>query len=86
MKKILFAIAFVTMMTIGANAQRDGFFSGYDNIDENRFSGGVPTIPYSATVGNITGDVPANAPLGSGLLILTALGAGYAVAKIKREE
>ena len=86
MKKILFAISFVTMMTIGANAQRDGFFSGYDNIDENRIGGGVPTIPYGANVGGITGDVPANTPLGSGLLILGALGAGYAVARRKREE
>jgi hypothetical protein len=84
MKKILFAIAFVTMMTITASAQRDGFFSTYDNLDEDRIFDGLPTIPYGTNVGGITGDVPAQVPLGTGLLVLTALGAGYTVAKRKR--
>ena len=82
MKKILFAIAFVTMMAFGANAQRDGFFSGYDNLNEDR-NGGLPQIPYDGTIGVLSGDIPAQVPLGTGLLVLTALGAGYAVAKRK---
>ena len=57
MKKILFAIAFVTMMAANANAQIDGF----------------------------SGDINAPVPVGSGLLVLTALGAGYAVAKKKKK-
>ena len=85
MKKILFAIAFVTMMTITANAQRDGFFSTYDNMNDDRIGGGLPTIPYGSNVGGITGDVTAEVPLGSGLLVLTAFGAGYAVAKRKKK-
>ena len=86
MKKILIAIAFVTMMTINANAQRDGFFSSYDNsyIYEDRIDGGLPQIPYDATIGVLSGDIPAQVPLGTGLLILTTLGAGYAVARRKR--
>ena len=86
MKKIIFAISFVTMMVINANAQRDGFFSSYDNsyLYEDRLSEGLPTLPYGANVGGLSGDVTAQVPLGTGLLVLTALGAGYAVVKRKR--
>ena len=87
MKKILFAIAFVTMMAITANAQRDGFFSSYNNsyLCEDRLSEGLPTLPYGANVGGLSGDVTAQVPLGTGLLVLTALGTGYAVAKRKKK-
>ena len=84
MKKILFAIAFVMMMVIGANAQTDGFFTksfdeGYSNrLDENS----LPGIGFDHLD---TNDQNGGAPLGTGLLILTALGAGYAL-KRKREE
>ena len=86
MKKILFAIAFVTMMTFSASAQIDGFFSA-DNMfwDEYRIVGGLPQIPYDATIGVLSGDIPAPVPVGSGLLVLTVLGAGYAVAKKKKK-
>ena len=87
MKKILFAIAFVIMMTISASAQIDGFFSA-DNMfwDEYRIiSGGLPQIPYDSEIGVLSGDIPAPVPVGSGLLILTALGAGYTVAKKKKK-
>ena len=86
MKKIIFAISFVTMMVINANAQRDGFFSSYNNsyLYEDRLSEGLPTLPYGANVGGLSGDVTAQVPLGTGLLVLTALGAGYAVVKRKR--
>ena len=86
MKKILFAIAFVTMMTISASAQIDGFFDAdYTFWDEYRIIGGLPQIPYEATIGVLSGDIPAPVPVGSGLLVLTALGAGYAVAKKKKK-
>ena len=91
MKKILLAIALVLTIGLGANAQRggrDGFFNNwndlgngldkYDDFD-NGLRGGGPGTP-----GHGGGDTPA--PLGSGLIILGALGAGYAVAKRKREE
>jgi hypothetical protein len=86
MKKILFAIAFVTMMAANANAQIDGFFSETNTFwDEYRIIGGLPQIPYDATIGVLSGDIPAPVPVGSGLLVLTALGAGYAVAKKKKK-
>lgn len=86
MKKILFAIAFVIMMAVGANAQVDNFFSETNTFwDEYRIIGGLPQIPYDATIGVLSGDINAPVPVGSGLLLLTALGAGYAVAKKKKK-
>ena len=79
MKKTLLTIAITLGLAFGATAQSDGFFNysmGDGSRDENQ---DLPTLPQ----GGQTGDQPA--PLGTGLLILTALGAGYAVAK-KRED
>ena len=83
MKKILFAIAIVMMMCFTASAQRDSFFNDWNDISNglDRDPIDMPTLPSSH---GWTDDV--NAPLGSGLLVLTALGAGYAVARRKREE
>ena len=85
MKKILLAVAFVMMIGVGASAQKnDNFFRSYDNGVGNRDNsiGNVtPLIPSYPTVGDQSGDV--DAPLGSGLLVLTALGAGYALRKKK---
>ena len=82
MKKILLAIAFVTMMAFGANAQRDGFFSSYDNGYGDRAGdiNGLLILPNSDLGSNDN----VSAPLGSGLVILTALGAGYAVARRRK--
>ena len=79
MKKILFAIAFVMVMVLGANAQSDGWFkSGNDgSYDDRTASFGLPNEH------GLTNDQ--SAPLGSGILVLTALGAGYAVARRKRD-
>ena len=80
MKKILFAIAFVMMVVI-ANAQSDSFFksdnsnAGNGNRDDEGFSMALP--------GHGSND-DQQAPLGSGMLVLTALGAGYAIARRKR--
>ena len=85
MKKILFAIAIVLTMALSANAQRsDGFFGNWDygmNDRDHTISGISPALP-----GGAPGDYDGNqsAPLGTGILILTALGAGYAVARKKR--
>ena len=89
MKKILLAIALVLAIGFGASAQRgDGFFNNWDDLGngldkyddfDNGLRGGGPGTP-----GHGGGDQPA--PLGSGIVVLTALGAGYAVAKRKREE
>lgn len=92
MKKILFALALVLTIGLTSNAQRggDGYFTDWNDISngldkfddfDNGLRGGVPGLPGQGGGGN---DTPA--PLGSGLLVLTALGTGYAVAKRKREE
>ena len=88
MKKILLAVAIVLSMSLCSYAQynSDNFFmdwsdvsNGIDNNDN--FGNGLrdPGFP-----GHGGGNTPA--PLGSGLIILGALGAGYAVARRKREE
>ena len=87
MKKILFAIAIIMTIGLTANAQgrHDAFFNDWDNDDNyNRsISDGIFPAIVSGELGGIQGDP--GAPLGSGLLVLTALGAGYAVARKKRK-
>jgi hypothetical protein len=80
MKKILFAIVFVTMMTFGANSQCDGFFNDYQySCDRDDLSNIV--LPSGAAMGSDPTPGNPSAPLGSGLLVLTTLGAGYALNK-----
>lgn len=82
MKKLLLSLALVMALGLGANAQRDGYFNDWDDVgnglDKIEFDyGGLrdPGLPG----GHGGGDTPA--PLGTGLVILTALGAGYAMLK-----
>ena len=84
MKKILFTIALVMTMAFCANAQRDGFFSDWQDTDRsmsdpNDFYLSLP----NTNIGSY--DNGNGAPLGSGLLILTALGGGYALIRKKRK-
>ncbi len=92
MKKILLAVVLVLTVGLCASAQqrggRDGFFNDwsdisngldeFDDFNNDLFRGGGPNTP-----GHGNGDTPA--PLGSGLVVLTALGAGYALKK-RREK
>ena len=76
MKKTLLAIAIILGFTAGAMAQSDGFFNNWNDLDNREDNGlELPALPNHA----LSGDQPT--PLGSGLLILTALGAGYALSK-----
>ena len=82
MKKILLAIALVFVMTLGAAAQTDGLFndrSANDFGNREEESGFVMPSLHGT---NYDFD---SAPLGSGLLILTALGAGYALKKKRKK-
>ena len=79
MKKVILAAVLVMTICFGASAQRDGFFAGDNGGDISRASGDLPLLPKGG-VGTENGDQPAT-PLGSGLLVLTVLGAGYALAK-----
>ena len=82
MKKILFAIAIVLTLGLTANAQgRDGFFGMSDNDSYNDRTVDDPTFMLPNHFESTDND----APLGTGLLVLTALGAGYAVARKRRQ-
>ena len=76
MKKILFTIVLTITLGLTASAQRDGFFNDYKNDDIYRTIDDNLVLPNAHGSGNDYA-----APLGSGLLVLTALGAGYAVAR-----
>jgi len=79
MKKIIFAIALVMTMSFAASAQHDSYFkwSDADNEVIRDFEGNGITIALPSH-GN---DFDSNAPLRSGLLLLTAFGAVYALRK-----
>ncbi|MBQ2187095.1 MAG: hypothetical protein II401_00850 [Bacteroidales bacterium] len=79
MKKILFAIALMLTTVLGTNAQNDRFFSNWDIYDNGvgRYDDGNGLV-FNLPTGHGL-DTNSDAPLGSGILILTALGAGYAV-------
>ena len=82
MKKILLTAALVITMGFCATAQNDSFFTDWDDLDNGlgRDDFDIPTLPSSH---GLTNDQVA--PIGSGLLILTALGAGYALKKKRKE-
>ena len=79
MKKFLFSIALTITLGLTASAQfnNDGFFNNWDDSDRVSEGGFSFVLPTNHGFGE---DTP-SAPLGSGLLILTALGAGYALKK-----
>ncbi len=82
MKKILFAIALVFALS-AANAQNDGFFKWNGN-DEDDIYRDVTTngLVLPSTHGDIH---DYNAPVGSGIAILTLLGAGYAIKRRRKK-
>ena len=85
MKKILFTIALTITLGLTASAQfninTDAFFNDWEQSERLMDGGFSFVLPASHGFGE---DTP-SAPLGSGLLVLTALGAGYALKK-KREK
>ena len=85
MKKILFAIAIVLTIGLTANAQskNDAFVTDWEG--GSRGWGDDPLgilLPSGAIGGSLDQSIT---PLGSGLLVLTALGAGYAVARKRKK-
>ena len=77
MKKIFLFTAIVVMFGFSGTAQRDGFFNDWYDIEERNYN--LPEFP------DVHGDLYNNdaAPVGSGVLILTTIGIGYAVLKRK---
>ena len=82
MKKIIFAIVFVMTIGLGVNAQNDGFFRSWDNNNYDNRAGGDDISDI--IIPNHFSETNGDAPLGSGLIILSALGAGYAVARKRK--
>jgi hypothetical protein len=84
MKKILFTIALTITLGLTSSAQfnnTDAFFNNWEQSDRLDLGGGFSfVLPTAHGFGN-----DYTAPLGSGLLVLTALGAGYAV-KYRRKK
>jgi len=83
MKNILLAIVFIFTFTLGANAQsyNDSFVDWADS-DVNRTAVDW-AIVFPIT--HFTNTDQNGSPLGSGLLILTALGAGYTVMRKRKK-
>ena len=80
MKKILLALVVVMTMSFAGKAQSDYFITpGEDVFTRDDITWVIPILPGGG-IGAINEDQPAT-PLGSGLLVLTALGAGYAVTR-----
>lgn len=74
MRKILLSISLIITLAFGANAQNDAFFKWNDSYDDAFRSVDYYSfvLPTSHGANN-----DYQAPLGNGLLILAALGAGY---------
>lgn len=82
MKKILFALALIVTLSLTAGAQySDAFVNDWENISRISEPGVFSLLMPNTIIGD-TSNSPA--PLGSGLLVLTALGAGYTVAKRRK--
>jgi hypothetical protein len=83
MKKIIFAIAIVLTMGFTANAQKsDWFVRDFDTYTDDWRDATLPIILINGGVGFYDTDQSA-LPLSDGLLVLTILGAGYAVKKFR---
>ena len=78
-KTLALTMVFAALMPMSLFAQSDGFFRGGESNNYDNRDGGMTW----ANGGSLTPNDP-TAPLGSGLLVLVAAGAGYAVARRKR--
>ncbi len=70
-------VAAMLLLPTTSTAQSDGFFKNYDNGDRDgdiAITGGLTNQTFGQ-----------EAPLGSGLLIMLAAGAGYAILKKKED-
>lgn len=80
MKKIILVLILCLNFNLWAqNGRNDNFFNNWDDVSngiEKTVDDDLPPMPGGH---GGSGDVPA--PLGSGLFILTALGASYAIKK-----
>ena len=101
-KTIVFSILVAAGMLLSANlsaqeqqsGRHGGLFgentpstsNGLMNRSESTVGGNFTGQGFGATNGNITGQTFGTTPLGSGLLVLLAAGAGYAAMKSKKTQ
>ena len=86
MKKLAIIIALILGMSTVSFAQGGLFKRGAEPEGEvygPRDSNGMPLLPSAH---NQNGNQDADAPLGGGILVLAALGAGYAIVRRKKSE
>ena len=81
MKKLALTIGIVLMMGIGASAQNS--LLGKESYDEDFMDRADATTPLTLPGFGSTDDE--EAPLGTGIAIMTALGAAYLVGKKRKE-
>ena len=79
MKKILLAIVLVFTICLSVSAQADGFFNDDGGSGNNNRTAADDLNVPGGVVGKIKDTNGYTEPLGSGLLIMTSLGAGYAL-------
>lgn len=89
MKKLALTIAIVFGLVLGLNAQKSGLFSRGYVFDEEYYGAGDRTpgagTPFLPNHSNPT-NFDADGPVGSGIVLLTALGAAYLVGKRRKED
>ena len=79
MKKKILAIAMFVALGLSANAQSDGFFSSsYSEYREDSWAQNMPILPGQH---GTEYDFAAEAPLGSGLLLLGGMALAYGMRK-----
>ena len=92
---ILVAVGMLLPATLSAQDGRPGGLfdentsitsNGLMNRSESTVEGYFTGQGFGATNGNITGQTFGTTPLGSGLLVLLATGAGYAAMKSKKTQ
>ena len=79
MKKCILTISIIFTMCLGASAQSERFFSSWSDEGARTYSDNTPAVPRDP----IGLGQNSKAPLGSGLLVMTAMGAGYALIRKK---
>ena len=81
MKKLALTLAIVLGLGMASFAQGGGLFQRGD-LPEQQREGGVltPGLPNHGETGN------QNAPLGTGIAVMTALGAAYLIGKKRNEK
>lgn len=95
-KMLIVAMAVMSMLPIGTFAQEglfqrgdtdgNGSANGLMNRSGSTVGGNFTGQGFGATNGNITGQTFGTTPLGSGLFVLLAAGAGYATFKSKKTQ